>query len=505
MITLRAYQLRAIELLDAALGADRRAPLLVLPTGAGKTVIAVELMRRALAVGQRALFLAPRRELVVQASRQLTSSEIPHGMLLAGAGSLGGLYSQLQVGSVDTLLSRLIRRNRLVFSDPDLVIVDEAHLSITETRKALLDRWPHAVRVGLTATPTRKDGRALGLIYDQLIEPTTTAELVREQFLVPARYFSLAEPDLARVRTIAGDYHQGELEAAVNQPRLIGDVIVHWLKHAAGRRTVVFASGIKHSVALTEEFLRAGVAAEHVDADTPQALRDASFERFRNGQTQVLTNCFLAAYGFDLPELSCVVVARPTKSLMLYLQMIGRGLRTAEGKNNCLVLDHSGCVHRHGFAHDARQWTLDGVHALVEREITASERREAKQLTCPECRCVFAGARLCPECGYFFAPKGKEIRTLAGELIEIGEHLAPEQRDRLAFFAELRGFAIEKHYRAGWIAHKFKERFGEWPPRQFESVIAAQPSVETRRWIKSRVIAWLKSRGPTSHTPAGYP
>src|SRR6266513_1639012 len=165
MIALRPYQERTLELLEAALTAGRRKPLLVLPTGAGKTVIACELMRRAVERGQRSLFLAPRRELVTQASRQLAS---------AGVDPMGGLYARVQVGSVDTLLSRLVRRERLVLPEPHLVIADEAHLSITETRKGLLDRWPQALRIGLTATPTRKDGRALGLLYDALIEPTTT-------------------------------------------------------------------------------------------------------------------------------------------------------------------------------------------------------------------------------------------------------------------------------------------------------------------------------------------
>jgi DNA repair protein RadD len=496
MTALRPYQGRTFELLDEAVAAGRRAPLLVLPTGAGKTVIACELMRRAFEGGQRSLFLAPRRELVVQASRQLMRAGVGHGVLLAGADAEGGLYSSTMVASVDTLLSRLVRRKWLVLPDPHLVIVDEAHLSITELRKRLIGMWPGALRVGLTATPTRKDGRALGLVYDELIEPCTVASLVHDGFLVRARYFSVSEPDLTRVRTVAGDYHQGELEVAVNQPQLIGDVVGHWLRHAAGRRSVVFATSIKHSAALCEEFLRAGVAAEHVDADTPQELRDATFERFRCGQTQVLTNVFLAAYGFDLPELSCVVLARPTKSLMLYLQMIGRGLRTADAKDNCLVLDHSGCVHRHGFAHDKREWTLEGKRALVEREKSGTERRESKLLTCPDCRAVFAGMRLCPECGYFFAPQGKEICTLDGELIEIGAHLAPEHQEQLVFYAELLGIAHERRWKTGWAAHKFKERFGDWPPHHFAKAVAtALPSIETRRWVKSRQIAWLKAKG----------
>ncbi|HJS88585.1 MAG TPA: DEAD/DEAH box helicase [Steroidobacteraceae bacterium] len=494
VIALRPYQLKAIEQLDAAIAAGKRAPLLVVPTGGGKTVIASRLIERIVERGGSALFIAPRRELVTQASRQLARIGIGHGVLLAGADAEGGLYSNIQVASIDTLLSRIVRRQRLQPFPIQLIIVDEAHLSITATRRSLLELWPEALRIGLTATPTRKDGKALGLLYDQLIEPVTVADLVLDGFLVPARYFSVSEPDLKRVRTVAGDYHQAELERAVNRPELVGDVVAHWLKHAATRRSVVFATSIKHSVALCEEFLRSGVAAEHVDADTPQAFRDATFERFRAGATQVLTNCFLASYGFDLPELSCVVLARPTKSLMLYLQMIGRGLRTAESKSDCLVLDHSGCVHRFGFAHDERQWTLEGEQALVQQENSEPERREAKQLTCPECSCVFGGARLCPECGYFFAPKGKEIRTLEGELVEIGEALTRELQDRAAFYAELRGVAAERHWKPTAAACQFKERYGDWPPRAWNSMPIAEPSIETRRWVQSRMIAWRKSR-----------
>ena len=262
------FQQRAVELLDAAVAASKRAPLLVLPTGSGKTVIAAHLMRRAVERRERALFLAPRRELVAQTSAKLAGQR--HGVLLAGAESQCDLYAPVQIASIDTLLARAIRRHRLTLPEFDMVLVDEAHLSITAARKALLALWPNALRIGLTATPTRKDGRALGVLYDALIEPTTTAELMREGYLAPARYFSLGKPDLERVRTVAGDFHQGELDAAVNQPRLVADVCETcetcetWLKHAATRRSVVFATSIAHSVALCEGFLRIAVAAEHV-------------------------------------------------------------------------------------------------------------------------------------------------------------------------------------------------------------------------------------------------
>ena len=486
------FQVQAVALIDEAVASGARAPMLVLPTGSGKTTIAAELIRRA---DQRVLFLAPRRELVYQASERLAECGVLHGVHLAGADERKNSQARVQVASIDTLVARMLHRQRLILPDFDLVLVDEAHLSITKVRLRLLAFWPNALRIGLTATPTRKDGRALGLLWDRLVEPANTAELQRDGFLVPARYFSIAEPDLERVRTVAGDYHGRDLEAAVNQPRLVGDIVQTWLARAADRRTVVFCTSIAHSVALSEAYQRAGVAAEHVDAGTPTAEREAIFARFSEGRSQVLTNCFLASYGFDLPVLSCVVLARPTKSLMLYLQMLGRGLRIAEGKADCLVLDHSGSVHRHGFAHDERLWTLDGKYALKRAASSAKrEAAEAKRIDCPECSAVFSGTRTCPECGYYLAPKGKLVETIDGELVEIGATRNEDEQERIAFFLELRGFAHERNYKPGWAANQYRAKHGAWPPWSWQDLPAAAPGLVTRRWIKSRLIAWRKSQ-----------
>lgn len=493
-MTLRDYQLEAIALLDAAVADGSRAPLLVMPTGSGKTHLAAELIRRGLADHRRSLFLAPRRELVTQTCATLDAAGMDYGVHLAGVDALRRTYAPVQVASVDTLLSRMIRRQRLVLPPFDLVLVDEAHLSITAARARLLDFWPEALRIGLTATPTRKDGRALGMLYDRLIEPTTVAKLTAAGYLAPARYFSVAEPDLERVRITAGDFNARDLDAAMNAPALVGDIVSTWLQRAADRRTVVFCSSIAHSVAVAEAFQRAGVAAEHVDAATPQDDRAATFARFLDGRTQVLTNCFIASYGFDCPPVSAVVLARPTRSLMLYLQMIGRGLRIAPDKADCLVLDHSGCVHLHGFAHDERLWTLDGEHALAESESTPKERGERDRIDCPECAAVFAGTRTCPECGYYLAPRGKVVETLDGELVEIGATLEPDAQDLLAFYLELRGLGVERGWKPGAAAQKFRERHGHFPPWAWNDSPPLTPSLATRRWQKSREIAWRKGR-----------
>jgi DNA repair protein RadD len=498
MPELRPYQVDALAQFDAAVAAGYRAPLLVAPTGGGKTVIAAALIERELARGHRVLLAAPRRELVGQTCDKLEAVGVAHGVLLAGADVRAGLEAPVQVASVDTLVARAIRRTAFELPAFDLVIVDEAHLSVTAVRQRLLSLWPDAIRLGLTATPTRKDGRALGLLYDIIVEPATTASLMAAGFLVPARYFSWPTPNLRGVRTVAGDYNLADLEQVMNTSGLVGDIVAHWQKHASVRRTVVFAVSIAHAVALAEAFRQHGVAAEHVDAGTPAVQRAATFARFRSGETQVLTNCFLVAYGFYSPPLSCVVLARPTKSLMLFLQMLGRGLRIAPGKTDCLVLDHSGAVHQHGFATDPRPWTLEGKRALKP---TPPRGRQAQVTECPACHALFAGTT-CPECGYV-RPVGRIVHAFEGELIEIGEIGAGDDvRARMTFYRELLGYAAERQWKKGAAAHRYRERYGAFPAWSWNALPPLPPTQATRRWIAERISVWLRTQQDPDHDRA---
>lgn len=507
--TLRPYQLSAIERTEQLLADGVRAALLVAPTGAGKTVIAAELIRRA--GDEHVLFLAPRRELIHQTCRKLDDVGVAYGVILAGDPRLN-LYAKVQVASIDTLLARALRSQKIQLPKVGRIIVDEAHVGLTDTRQRLLDLWPQARIVGLTATPCRSDGKALGRVYDELIEVASVQELVDAGFLVKARYFSVSEPDLKRVRTTAGDYNQLDLDRVMNQSGLVGDIVEHWLEHAPTRRTVVFATSISHSVALAKQFMEHGVTAEHVDANTPQELREAIFKRFSNGDTQVLTNCTLASIGFDLPELDCVVFARPTKSLGLYIQMLGRGLRPAAGKRDCLVLDHAGNVTRHGFATDPRFWTLHGKYAEdIERKERAKKEREEKgeeEITCPQCKCRWVGGRQCPECGYTFPPKAKKVETHDGRLVELspGAIAKHSQQQRMQFYLELAGYGQTRDYSPGWAAHKYKERYGAWPEWKWREHVdqygGLDPSIETQRWVRSRMIAYHRAAGRRLHLTA---
>jgi DNA repair protein RadD len=509
----RGYQTRALDEVARTLEAGARAVLLVAPTGSGKTVIAAEIVRRN--AGKKMLFLAPRRELIHQTCRKLDDVGVQYGVILAGDNRTNQ-YAHVQVASVDTLISRVMRRKKMAPLPFDLIVIDEAHVGLTDTRARLLALWPDARIIGLTATPCRSDGKAMGRVYDEMVEVSTVTELVGLGYLVPARYFAPSTPNLKGVRTTAGDYNQLDLDGVMNRPTLTGDIVSHWMEHANDRRTVVFATSIAHSAALAEEFRSHGVSAEHVDANTPQMLREAMFRRFTNGETQVLTNCTLASIGFDLPDLNCVVFARPTKSLGLYIQMLGRGLRPAPGKLDCLVLDHAGNVHRHGFATDERFWTLHGKYAEdLEKKERAKQKKEKDgdtAITCRQCKCVYEGGAQCPVCGWSPPPKIRPVSTMDGSLVEIdGKGRVPASQmtkeQRMHFYFELSGYGQMKGYKPGWAANQYRERFGEWPPWSWKTHVekhgGIEPGLGTMRFIQSRMIAYHKARGsnPFSRAP----
>ena len=197
----------------------------------------------------------------------------------------------------------------------DLVIVDEAHHAPADTYRRVLAKYPDAIVIGLSATPCRKDGRGLGNLFEVLIECPQIAELIDGKYLVPTIIYAPTTPDLRGVRTQAGDYVESQLAERMDKAELIGDIVTHWHRHAERRRTVVFATNVAHSIHLRDEFVKSGVKAEHLDGSTPTEDRDAILRRLANGDTEVICNCAILCEGWDSPEVSCLVLGRPTKSL----------------------------------------------------------------------------------------------------------------------------------------------------------------------------------------------
>lgn len=492
-VTLRGYQSSAIQAVRSALARGHRRALLVLPTGAGKTIVASEIIRRGVERKRRALFLAPRRELVYQTSDKLSALGVPHGLLMAGEGRT--LDVPVQVACLPTMHSRVCRSS---MSAPraEIVIVDEAHASMGRMAQAVLDLYPDAVQIGMTATPSRSDGRGLGELYDALVEGPSVAELTRDWYLVPVRYFAPSTVDLEGVRTQAGDYHQGDLSKRVNTPQLIGDVVSNWLRIAADRKTVVFAVDRAHAMALHEEFMRAGVSSEYLDGNTPNDDRKAILGRVRSGETQVLCSVDVLSYGWDEPSVSCGIIARPTKSIARYLQAAGRILRPFDGKTDSILIDHSGVVSELGFVDDTQPWSLDGKSKIQERKAEKA-REEPKPITCGDCGAEFKPASKCPECGADCTHRAKTaIEAHEADLIEFSrQRLVDTKRfglDKQDVYSQLLGFAAERGYSSGWAAHQYREVFDVWPRGLAKH--AEEPSKAVRSWCMHRLIRFAKSR-----------
>lgn len=436
MIQLREYQLRAVDRVREAIAQLVSFVLFVLPTGGGKTVVAAYIIRCAIERGSRVLFVAHRRELIRQTFCKLLRSGIPvHeiGIVMAGVSTArpheagpcdlslkdDELWkyarrrpaARVQVASIDTL-------RRAPKPEADLVIVDEAHRALAASYKLLREWYAKAVHLGLTATPVRGDGAPLGSEYQALIEVASIRELIDWGFLVEPKAWTVPAgslPDLRKVKVTAGDYKLDDLDKACNQGALVGDIVDHWQRRGGGQRTVCFAVSIEHSKTIVERFRAAGIAAEHLDGETPTEDRDAILARLERGETRVVSNCNVLCEGWDMPSVKTLILARPTKSLGLCLQMAGRILRPWEGVG-AVILDHAGCMIEHGLPQDAGDWSLE------KKQAKRRGAREDGAKVCPNPDCLTVidlGMRVCPECGAELPfRERKPPEESAGELVE---------------------------------------------------------------------------------------
>jgi DNA repair protein RadD len=353
---LRPYQAHIAAQFERLIAQGKRRVIVVAPTGSGKTVIACAIIA---ATPRRVLVVSHRREIVRQTSDKLTAAGVAHGVIQAGNEKKLRPMASVQVASIQTLHARAIRSSTMLMPLADLVIIDEAHHACAVTYRKILEAYPDAIVLGLTATPCRGDGRGLGGIFETMIECPQVAELIVGGYLVKARLYAPVNPDLKGVRTVKGDFHEGQLADRMDRDKLVGDIVTHWHKYGERRRTIAFACSVGHPIHIRDEFVKSGVRAEHLDGSTPKDERDAMLARLASGATEVIANCMVLTEGFDCPDIGCITLARPTKKMGLYRQMIGRGLRPADGKTDVVILDHSGAVFRHGLPEDRVEWSLD--------------------------------------------------------------------------------------------------------------------------------------------------
>jgi DNA repair protein RadD len=500
MTELRPYQTDVIAKIERAIKDGARRVIVVAPTGSGKTVIAAEIIKRSVAAYKKILFVAHRNELLTQVRDKLKSFDVAAGIIKAGRDKDVRPLAFVQVAGIQTLHARAVRARTMELPPADVVFIDEGHHVRARTYQTIIDAYPNAIIIGLTATPCRGDGRGLGNVFEAMIECPQIGELISLGHLVKLKIFAPPPPNLRGVEVAStGDYVINQLSARMDTDELVGDIIEHWLKHSQRRRTVIFAVDVAHSIHIVNELKKSEVRAEHLDANTPQDERNAVLSRLASGETEVVSNCMILTEGFDLPDIGCIVLARPTRSLGLFRQMIGRGLRPAEGKSDIIILDHSGGVYRHGRPDDAIEWTLDTDRKAtnVTHEARIAEHRE------PFSECIACGhlrkrGMACDHCGWEPRRAGRDVEVLDGDLVPLGESGVSSDADKLTFFRELRGYQQSARrkdgspYTKGWAAMQYKTKHGDFPPWSWNDQPPIGPSLATLRWIKSRQIAYAK-------------
>lgn len=486
---LRVYQKNAVDRLRAELRSGRKRVILYSPTGSGKTEMAISILKSASEKGKRMMFCANRVELTGQASRRLWKSNLPHGVLQGSNTRDPG--NAVLVASIHTM-------NRRGFPDNvDLIVIDEAHTAPgSKAYRELLSHCRVPV-IGLTATPfTRGMGRVCpeigGPLFESLVPAATIDELIKLGHLVDLDIYAPQEPDLHGMRMKKGsdgfyDYDERQLAERVDRDELVGGIVEHWFKYAQHRRTVVFATNIAHSKHIVTEFEKNGVPAAHIDCYTDDIQRRLILTQLAEGETKVVSNVSVLAEGWDCPAVACMILARPTRSLTRYLQMVGRVLRPHESKDRALLLDHSGSCKRFPYPTTDLPLKLDKGERK-DQEKADREIEEKKPRECEKCSFLKPpGVWKCPACGH--EPEGKKpgVKVVAGELTRF---INGTQAAKQKFWSELQSIGLQRGYSKGRIAHLYRDKFSVWP-RGLQD-IQLPPTSETLRFIQSRNMAFAK-------------
>lgn len=400
----------------------------VLPTGGGKTVIFCSVAKSAIERSKTVWIGVHREELLEQTCKALRAFGIPHGVIAPGVAECA---SYVQVAMIQTLKRRLDR-----WTPPDVLIIDECHHAPSTTYREIIN-WlpPGSKSLGFTATPERLDGKPLDQ-YKTLVVGPQIKELIDLGWLVPPEVISVpVDFDPKTLHTKYGDYVKEEAAAALDTPRITGDAIKHYKKFADGTAAVAFCVNVAHAQHLAEQFTAAGIPATAVYGSLPKPERKLRLDAFRNGKIKVLTSADLISEGFDLPRIETAILLRPTKSLALYLQQVGRALRTdpANGKTRALIIDHVQNWVLHGLPDMERDWTLEG--RVKRKRSTADDEEEINCTTCEECFRVFTEKK-CPYCGWEKEKKVRErteVEQVEGDLVHIGAQNNYKQLTALEF------------------------------------------------------------------------
>lgn len=435
---LRGYQAAIVHDIRSSYSAGYRAPLVQLPTGGGKTTIFCHVTSEAVKKGNPVFLICHRVELVKQISKTLSAVGVNHRIIAPKKtvsqchdieGALIDNAAPVVVASVQTIVNRFDN----IDIEPKLIIIDEAHhLTKNSTWGRVVLRYPGARLLLVSATPARLDGQGLGVendgFADVIISGAQMRWLIDNGYLSEFKIFAppLSETvDLSKVGKIGGDYQKGALSDAMDRPTITGDVVGHYLHLSAGRRAVAFCCSVKHAGNVASKFNESGVPAAVLDGGMDANARAETIDRFERGEILVLCTVDIVSEGFDLPAIETVILLRPTASLSLYLQQVGRALRLFKGKKFALIFDHVNAYFRHGWPDDEREWTLNGVKK------SKNQTGGVTVTTCENCFAIYkGGSDVCPECGKIKTTAGRKIKTVAGVLVELSREEKAAEREQ---------------------------------------------------------------------------
>jgi DNA repair protein RadD len=504
-VILRDYQEEILGALRVAVAEGHRRIMLYAPTGAGKTEMAIDLLKATSKKGNRAAMILDRIVLCNQTSARLDKYGIDHGVMQAGHWRWRP-YERIQVCSAQTL------EKRGSFPGLKVLVIDEAHAKRGQTIEFLKNN-PDILAVGLSASPFT-DG--LGEVYSTVVSAITTEQLVAKGNLVPLRVFIAKQVDMTGVKKVAGEWSKDD--AGERGMQITGDVVAEWEKKTheifgGPRKTIVFCANVAHGADLAKKFAEAGynfVPISYLDSDDFKREAVKDFER-ADTAIHGLIACDILTKGFDVPDVMIGVSARPfSKSFSSHVQQMGRVMRTHPedfgphrvkpplapppmAKPYALWLDHSG-----NYLRFQEQWDdlyENGVTELkngLEKAKPEPTEREKEAAKCPKCGALWSGKGLtCSHCG-FTRVKHNTVDEVAGEMVELGTKAKAPKEEKQSWYSQLLTLAKSRGYSEGWVAHKMKERFGVWPRGLEDRAEPVTPDVA--RWEQSRRIAWAKSR-----------